>query len=118
MLSSIWQYVSGALLGVLIMLGTYTYFVKGALNDALDDNTRVRLELALKTTAFDAQSAIIESQRVDLNKSMDKLDKWKALPPEIRYETIYKRIPGWVEIKRSNCDDVKAILNSFNDTTI
>jgi hypothetical protein len=64
-------------------------------------------------SALDLQSLEIEHLRVDVNTSKTKLEQWKALPAQIRYETIYKYIPKQVILERGDCNDTKMLIDSI-----
>ena len=67
----------------------------------------------LYKSALDLQSLEIEHLRVDVNTSKTKLEQWKALPTQIRYETIYKYIPKQVILERGDCNDTKMLIDSI-----
>ena len=72
--------------------------------------------LVAKLDASNAQSkALITKQNesiskieVDRDSALNKLEEWRAKPPKVKYEIIYK--DG--EIKSNDCKDIKNRLNA------
>ncbi len=54
------------------------------------------------------QNESIETLKANRDEALLKLEKWKALPPKIRYEVIYK---DREVIKSNECDDIKSIID-------
>ena len=61
---------------------------------------------------LDNQNKALESIRVDRDNKLKELEYIKSLPPEIKYQTIYKEIPKILE-KSDECEDIKEVLNSL-----
>jgi len=53
------------------------------------------------------QNESIKALAVDRDISLAKLEQWKALPPKVKYEIIYKS----GEIKSNECKYIKNIIN-------
>lgn len=54
------------------------------------------------------QNESIEAMTVDRDEALFKLEKWRALPPKIKYEVIYK---DREVVKSNECDDIKSVIN-------
>lgn len=54
------------------------------------------------------QNESIEAMTVDRDEALFKLEKWRALPPKIKYEVIYK---DREVIKSNECDDIKSVID-------
>ena len=61
---------------------------------------------------LDNQNKALESIRLDRDNRLKELEYIKSLPPEIKYQTIYKEIPKILE-KSDKCEDIKEVLNSL-----
>ena len=61
---------------------------------------------------LDNQNKALESIRIDRDNRLKELEYIKSLPPEIKYQTIYKEIPKILE-KSDKCEDIKEVLNSL-----
>lgn len=54
------------------------------------------------------QNESIETLKANRDEALLKLEKWKSMPPKIRYEVIYKDR----EVTKSNeCDDIKSVID-------
>lgn len=108
-----------AVIGIISMLiGAYIYDLKQDINDLTLDvvNTQNKLlneqvQSSLYKVSLEKQSLLIEQMRADYDVSMDKLNKWKAKPAEVRYEVIYKTINK--EIKSDECKDVANSIDTI-----
>ena len=54
------------------------------------------------------QNESIDAMTVDRDEALFKLEKWKSMPPKIRYEVIYK---DREVIKSNECDDIKSVID-------
>lgn len=68
--------------------------------------------------AIDLQNLAIQGLSADYDKAKNELDEWKRKPPQVKYKTIYKRIPVEVNATRSDCKDIKGILNAVKEMEI
>ena len=59
------------------------------------------------------QNEAIEEITTDKELALNKLEEWRAKPPKIRYEVIYK---DREVIKSNECDDIKSRLDDVRDT--
>lgn len=55
------------------------------------------------------QNESIETLKANRDEALLKLEKWKSMPPKIRYEVIYK---DREVIKSNECDDIKDTLDN------
>ena len=106
--------VGGVTLLLVIGLYFYIHTLKIQIQDLRSQLTQNQVELAnyrLESerykNAIDIQNKQIEELKVSKNNALAKLNKWKALPPKIKYRTITK-------IRRIKSDDCKDIKNTIN----
>lgn len=103
---------------ITLLIGAYIYDLKQDINNLELDNANLQNKLikeqfqgSLYKSSLDKQSLLIEQMRADYDVSMDKLNKWKAKPAEVRYEVIYKTINK--EIKSNECKDVTNSIDTI-----
>lgn len=100
-----------ALLGIiglvlyLFVLDRYISNLK--LKIAILEKDKIELNFVL-----DNQNKALESIKIDRDNKLKELEYIKSLPPEIKYQTIYKEIPKILE-KSDECEDIKEVLNSL-----
>lgn len=63
----------------------------------------------LYRTTLEKQSKQIEQLEAHTKLANAKLKKWKAQPPKVRYEVIYKNR----EVKSNDCKDIKSTIDSI-----
>lgn len=114
-MSSIWQYVSGALMASLVLLSVYSYTRIGGLKLGLSE---VRQELLLATfngkqcsASLKHQNNVIEEVKIDYESRLAELKAWEDKPAEIRYNTIYKYIDREVIKNEDSCENTKAVIS-------
>ena len=117
MLSSVWQYVSGALGAMLLMLGIYTYMtvngLKLELADTQTDVVVAKADYNMCRASVDEQNGKIEKLGVDYDGAVKKLSEWKKKPAEIRYNTIYKYISREVVNNEESCENTKRAIDAI-----
>ena len=64
-------------------------------------------------SALATQTAAIDAITVDRDASVEALNKWKALPVEVKYVEVYKYIPLDVNLTRGDCNDTKKLIDSI-----
>ena len=108
--------VSGVTLLLLIGLYFYIHTLKTQIQDLKNQLTQNQVELAnykLESerykNAIDIQNNKINELKVSKDNALAKLNKWKALPPKIKYRTITKIR----EVKSNDCKDIKRVLDSI-----
>ena len=106
--------VGGVTLLLVIGLYFYIHTLKTQIQDLRSQLTQNQVELAnykLESerykNAINMQNKTINELKVSKNNALAKLNKWKALPPRIKYKTITK-------IRRIKSDDCKDIKNTIN----
>ena len=62
---------------------------------------------------IDKQNKALKDIEVDYNASLVELDEWKNKPAEIRYKTIYEKIPAEVNMTRGNCEDTSKFIDAL-----
>ena len=103
--------ITSVLLGIiglilyLFLLDRYISNLK--LKIAVLEKDKIKLNFSL-----DNQNKALESIRIDRDNKLKELEYIKSLPPEIKYQTIYKEIPKILE-KSDKCEDVIDVLNSL-----
>ena len=70
-----------------------------------------KLESERYKNAIDAQNKLVVDLKVSKNNALAKLNKWKALPPKIKYKTITKIR----EVKSNDCKDIKNTINAIRN---
>jgi len=100
------------------LIGAYIYDLKQDINNLELDKASLQSKLikeqfqgSLYKSSLDKQSLLVEQMRADYDVSVDKLNKWKAKPAEVRYEVIYKTINK--EIKSNECKDVANSIDTI-----
>jgi len=68
-----------------------------------------KLESVRYKNVVDVQNKQIQFLKVSKKKALDKLVKWKSLPPKIKYKTITKIR----EVKSDDCKDIKNTLDAI-----
>jgi hypothetical protein len=63
---------------------------------------------AQSKTLITKQNEVIEEITTDRELALNKLEEWRAKPPKVRYEVIYK---DREVIKSNECDDIKSRLD-------
>ena len=103
---------------LLLVIGLYFYIhtLKIQIQDLRSQLTQNQVELAnykLESerykNAIDAQNKLIVDLKVSKDDALAKLNKWKALPPKVKYKTITKIR----EVKSNDCKDIKRVLDSI-----
>ena len=106
------------LVALLLSSSTYFYFEKLSFKEEIkktqkllseEQTSRVLGELQADTCLkrVSAQNQSILELEINHKSAMSKLDEWKALPPRVKYETIYKI----KEVKSNDCEDIKGVLD-------
>ena len=110
--------VSGVTLLLLIGLYFYIHTLKTQIQDLRSQLTQNQVELAnyrLQSerykNAIDIQNKQINELKVSKDNALDKLSKWKALPPKVKYKTITKIR----EVKSNDCKDIKNTINAIRN---
>ena len=110
--------VSGVTLLLLIGLYFYIHTLKTQIQDLRSQLTQNQVELAnyrLQSerykNAIDIQNRQVNELKVSKDNALDKLSKWKALPPKIKYRTITKIR----EVKSNDCKDIKNTINAIRN---
>ena len=65
--------------------------------------------------ALSEQTKDIEVLKIDYVKNVAELDKWKSMPPEIRYNTVYKTITKKVDYSKGECNETKELINNISN---
>ena len=95
-------------IGLILYLFTLDRYI-GNLKLKIADLEKDKIELNF---VLDNQNKALESIRIDRDNKLKELEYIKSLPPEIKYQTIYKEIPKITE-KSDECEDIKEILDSL-----
>ena len=103
---------------ITLLIGAYIYNLNQAIASLELDNANLQNKLikeqlqgSLYKSSLDKQSLLVEQMRADYDASVDKLNKWKAKPAEVRYEVIYKTINK--ELKSNECKDVTSSIDTI-----
>ena len=101
----------------LVLLGIIGLILYLFLLDRYVSNLKLKIAVLEKDKielnfALDNQNKALESIRIDRDNRLKELEHIKSLPPEIKYQTIYKEIPKILE-KSDKCEDVIDVLNSL-----
>lgn len=71
--------------------------------------------VTLKATIKDNNDRIAK-QKIELDIRTAELGEWKNKPEKVRYETIYKYIPEWVDVRREDCETTKSVIDAARNT--
>lgn len=102
------------------IVGTYIFILKMDIQELKSDKVKLQEKLiecksnnqTLKGSIA-TQNLKIETQKVNLSKRLNELDKWKNQPREIKYKEVIKN----VEVKSNECKDIKNIINDIRTTS-
>ena len=102
---------------ILVFLGVIGLIICFFTLNSYIDNLKLKIAVLEKDKielnfVLDNQNKALESIRVDRDNKLKELEYIKSLPPEIKYQTIYKEIPKILE-KSDECEDIKEVLNSL-----
>lgn len=64
--------------------------------------------------ALNKQTEDTNKLKVDYAENVKELEKWKALPPKIKYNTIYKTVYK-ADYSKGDCNDTKALIDSIRN---
>jgi len=109
------MYAIGGLMVALIVLKGWTGVVISDLEEEVtqlttelvvvnNNATRLRNSIAVQNTAIDKLTLDITTRSIEL-------EEWRNKPAEIRYNTIYKEIPAYVDMRKESCENTKAIID-------
>ena len=101
----------------LVLLGIIGLILYLFLLDRYVSNLKLKIAVLEKDKIelnfiLDNQNKALESIKIDRDNRLKELEHIKSLPPEIKYQTIYKEIPKILE-KSDKCEDVIDVLNSL-----
>jgi hypothetical protein len=106
--------VGGVIIALLLGLYFYVHSLKvqitdlrSTLKDSYIELANEKLQSARYKAALDAQNKEIEDARFNESLAKSELEKWKALPPKIKYKTITKIR----EVKSNDCEQIKAVID-------
>lgn len=106
------NYIVIGLVVLLASMGVYS----SRLNVEIDMLT---VELALSksnevslSAAIENQNAEVSKYKVDLENKMVEYAQLLDKPAEIRYETVYKKIPS-IKVQSDECRDIKKLLDDI-----
>lgn len=122
---SISQYAVGGLVVALIVLKLWTGIIIGNLEDNVAELTVEVTTLTVNNVALKSsiteQNKAIKALSVDVGLKEEELVEWQNKPAKIRYKTIYKEIPEYVDMRKETCENTKSIIDvarnyNFNST--
>ena len=105
---------------LLLVIGLYFYIhtlksqiidLKEQLNKNQIEIANFKLENERYKNAITTQNKQIEELKASKDNALAKLNKWKALPPKIKYRTITKIR----EVKSNDCKDIKNTINAIRN---
>lgn len=119
MLAQLNVYKNLAIGGVVLLLALSAYFyvhdlqeqiltLNSSLKDSYIEVANEKLQSSRYKSSLDSQNKGIELSKVSQAEARDKLRKWRAKPPEVRYITITKIR----EVKSDECEDIRKVINS------
>jgi len=108
-------YVYTAVAGLVI---GYVIMIKMSLSEAETKIENLRTELlnahnqmsSLKSS-LKSSNKIISDMQIDIEAKNAELHEWRAKPPKVKYETIYRDVVRDVNLT-GECDEVKDLINS------
>lgn len=106
------KYIIVALCAVVIGLGGYSKYLCAKIDSletelVISKGNEVSLNKAIMT-----QNLAISKYELDLKSKTDEYMTLLNQPPEVRYETVYKKIPS-IKVKSNECDDIKKLLDDI-----
>lgn len=120
MLTGVTKYAYAAI--VTIVLGGWVYY-DGVVNSLEKQVLTLERKVAvmsansvtLKATIKDNNDRIAK-QKIELDIRITELGEWKNKPEKVRYETIYKHVPEWVDVRREDCETTKSVIDAARNT--
>jgi|GEM_PF-3603339 len=83
------KYIIVTLVILLVSIGGYSYFRINSLENTIQE---CRTSNTQYESAILYQNAELEEQKYNKKKAIKELDKWKALPPKVKWKTITNTI--------------------------
>lgn len=108
-------------LGTVVLISAIANgWMKITINGLNDDVQGLEMKLSqadmnhkVMVSTVEEQNRKIKLVKVDLVLRTDELEEWRAKPPEIRYNVIYKTIKQDVDLKDNGCETTQSVINSI-----
>lgn len=110
--------LTGACLVLVVMLGISWFSIKGKNMQISQLQTDLVVEKTSKEglkKAIEEQSAKITKYRLDLESVETRYKELEAKPAEIRFKTVYEKIPS-IKVESDDCKDIKKLLDDITST--
>jgi len=106
------RYALVVLATIVIVLSVYSNYLLNKV-DALNSKLAIveSNELVLKKSIATQNEKVVKYE-IDLQTKTEEYDKLVGQPPEIRYETVYKKVPN-IKVKSNECKDIKKLLDDI-----
>lgn len=109
------------ILGTVVLISAIANgWMKITINGLNDDVQGLEMKLSqadmnhkVMVSTVEEQNRKIKLVKVDLVLRTDELEEWRAKPPEIRYNVIYKTIKQDVDLKDNGCETTQSVINSI-----
>lgn len=116
MMFGIRDYAIAGLSIAIVVLWGWTSIEIGSLEDEVRilelEATELNMNITSLKGGIDTQNSKIEKMKADREENLAELEIWKSKPAEIRYNTIYKKIPEYIDMRVENCEQTKTIIDA------
>ena len=122
LLNGVFKYTTiglGVALGLILI--TYQVRVSGLKTDVMELQMELQASemnrFSLKSSIED-QNKAIDAMVVDMVAKDEEIEKWKNKPADVRYETVYKRLPADINLTKDDCETVRSVIGSIRGITL
>lgn len=116
------EYIAMALGASLLALQLYTSSVIASLEAdvAKAEKTLVVSEINNSTLqkAIESANARVKLEHAKVLASKKEVEEWRNKPDVIKYKTLYKRIPEWVDVRKEDCETTKSVIAAVRDADL
>jgi len=120
--SEIWLIIGIIGLILAVGIGVYINSLKSTINLQQKQYLRQQMKVANLQLEVERYSNIItlQNDRIKQLKIQEQLhrkelNRWKSLPPEVKYKVIYRTKYKIKKVKSNECKDIKTIINGVRN---
>lgn len=108
--------VAGVVCTVLAGIVVYLYIgnlrLEAKVSDLESDLVVCKTNNVTVKSALDRQNEKIANMEIDLEERNAKYQELLNQPPEIRYKTVYEKVPS-IEVKSDECKEIKKLIDDI-----
>lgn len=108
--------VAGVVCTMLAGIAVYLYIgnlqLEAKVSSLEGDLVVAKTNNAAVKAALDKQNEKIADMEIDLESRKAKYQELLNQPPEIRYKTVYKKVPS-IEVKSDECEEIKKLIDGI-----